>query len=458
MGAKARVLPGFLDRVIEDEAPPGTTVVDLMSGTGAVAVHCAAGRRVFANDAQEYAAVVARSLIEHDPARKGAFLASLSFARDLAASYRENLRMLERLYEPALDSEEQLLAGGERGAEDARWCRRYRAFLRDPHGLYPQVAGAASRSTPYRLASGLLREETIGRYRAGQARRPACLATAYYGNVYFGLRQALVIDSLRAAIDDLEPRGAHAGAKRDHYLSALLHAASVSTSGTSHFAQPRHLDKDSELRAMAARRRQDVLASFHDFAAEIAARVAATPLRAGNRATARDYRRLIVEGNGAGPRFTFPVAPDLVYLDPPYTQDHYSRFYHVLEVLARYDYPPLERDGAGRVLRGRYPELAERFQSGFCRPATVEGEFRLVARAAAGAGAKLVVSYAAPTGLLLKEYARRRHGGDPVRRLERLLGESYAEVRTRRRSLIHSGQGEAGRAVEELLVVCRAPR
>ena len=30
---------------------------------------------------------------------------------------------------------------------------------------------------------------------------------------------------------------------------------------------------------------------------------------------------------------------DLIYIDPPYTNAHYSRFYHILETLVDYDYP-----------------------------------------------------------------------------------------------------------------------
>jgi adenine-specific DNA methylase len=461
MGVKARVIPGFLERVLEEEVPPGGTVVDLMSGTAVVALHCAERYRVFANDVQAYAQVIAGSYLEHHPARKERFLSSLSFERDLAGAYRKNLRALEALYQPALEMEEGLLRVEARKNDGAGWCRRYRSFLQNPHGMYGGGGATTRRSgrALYREAAALAGEASISRYRSDPRRRPACLVTAYYGNVYYGLRQAMVIDSLRAAIDELDTSAAEGERKRVHYLSALLHAASISTSGTSHFAQPRHLTKDSELRAMAARRRIDLLASFQEFAREIAERVRATPHRGGNRCFARDYRSFIDErGRARRPCFRFPAPVDLIYLDPPYTQDHYSRFYHVLEVLARYDYPPLERDAKGRVLRGRYPELERRFLSDFCRLGAVEEEFRKVIRAAAGSGAKLVLSYAAPSGLLLKVYARRYPGEDPVLRLEELCRASYRDVHTRRRKLLHSGQGESGLAIEELLVVCRGPK
>ncbi|MBI4603239.1 MAG: DNA adenine methylase, partial [Planctomycetes bacterium] len=460
MGAKARVIPGFLERVLEEEVPAGGTVVDLMSGTGVVAAFCADRWSVIANDVQAYAQAIARSLIEHDPGAKEGFLRSVDPRRDLEGAYERNVSALEDLYAPALAHEAQLLESFEDGDSGDAWLSDYRAFLEEPGSAYEGPAGpvrAAPRGGPYGRAAALLSEASLAAYRQDPGRRPACLVTAYYANIYFGLRQAIAIDSLRAAIDELDPRAPHAEAKRAHYLSALLHAASISTSGTSHFAQPRHLTKASEVRAMAARRLIGVRETFEGFSREILETVERTNHRAGNRALCRDYHDL-TEGTGAGARFAFPGGADLVYLDPPYTKDHYSRFYHVLEVLTRYDYPELETDARGRIVRGRYPRLAVRFQSGFTSPSRVEDEFRRVVLASAGSGAKLVVSYSWPTGLLLKEYAVRRPGEDPVRRLEDLCREGYGEVSACRKALLHSGQGDKNRRIEELLVVCRGPR
>jgi adenine-specific DNA methylase len=460
MGAKARVIPGFLDRVLEEEVEPGGTVVDLMCGTGIVAAFCAGRYRVFANDAQAYAQVIAKSLIEHDPKAKRAFLRCVDIERDLLGAYKKNQALLEARYAPALELEEKLLGSFQAGDDGPSWCERYRKFLDLPGSVHASPRANGARAEPYENAQDLLSEGSIARYRDDPHLRPACLATAYYANIYFGLRQAMVLDSIRAAIDDMDSTAPFAAEKKAHYLSALLHAASLSTSGTSHFAQPRHLTKDSELRAMAARRGIDVLARFEAFSSEILSLVDGTMHLEGNRSFAGDYRRFIEEDTRRGARrarFRFPGDIDLVYLDPPYTADHYSRFYHVLEVLTRYDYPVLDRDPSGRVLRGRYPRLEHRFQSGFCRPGRVEEEFRQVIEAASGSSAKLVISYASPTGLLLKEYAKRSSKADPVRSLEDLCRESYRDVSTRRLSMMHSGQGDSNLHIEELLVICRKP-
>src|SRR5205823_11384037 len=51
---------------------------------------------------------------------------------------------------------------------------------------------------------------------------------------------------------------------------------------------------------------------------------------------------------------------DLVVADPPYSDVQYSRFYHVLETIARNERSVVEG-------RGRYPPLASRPQSDFSK-------------------------------------------------------------------------------------------
>lgn len=73
----------------------------------------------------------------------------------------------------------------------------------------------------------------------------------------------------------------------------------------------------------------------------------------------------------------------IVYADPPYTRDHYSRFYHVLETLCLMDFPKIsktKKNGTERLSRGLYRE--DRTQSDFCiksrAPRAFDELFRLV--------------------------------------------------------------------------------
>ncbi len=278
MGAKARVLEGPLSGVIEREVRPGGTIVDLMSGSGIVAAFSADGHRVFANDSEAYAHTIARSLIEHDETSKPGLLDSVSPREDLGRAYERNVSALADLYAGPLAVEDRLLrryAGGER---DRPWCEEYREFLREPGSVHGDPVGDGSNGARslYAAAAPLLSEASIRRYRGEPGRAPACLVTAYYSNIYFGLRQSLQIDSLRHAILSLDGSGDLAERKRVHYLSALLHAASFSTSGTSHFAQPRHLTKDSEVLAMANRRLADIFDRLEESSRDILETVGST--------------------------------------------------------------------------------------------------------------------------------------------------------------------------------------
>ncbi len=476
MGAKARMIPGLLDRVFANHVPPRGAVLDLFSGSGIVSAFCARRWIVVANDVQLYSRAITASLIERPPGGGRTFERAIDIDRDLLPSFEENRRALADLYAPAIEMETALLADGaprRRSAARADLAARYRAFLSRPGGLHGGVGagpvgrgngsggGASSDVDPiYRGAAGLLADPSLARYRQDPRRRPAFLITAYYASFYYGLRQAIDLDSLRAAIDDLPRSDPLAERMRLHYLSALLHAASVTTSGTSHFAQPRQVTKDSEVLSMIVRRRLDVLETFREFSAAIARHVAASDLSPRNRTFCGDYRDLIDAGDAgdSAPRWKSEAAADVVYMDPPYTGDNYSRFYHVLETLARYDYPELERDASGQPTVGRYPVIEKRFLSGFCSRRTVENEFRRVIEASAVSGVPLVISYGSPNGLLLKVYRGRHPDRDPVECLEDLCKESYRSVKTHRRRLIHSGQGDKNRDTDELLIVCTRVR
>src|SRR5262249_20541435 len=107
---------------------------------------------------------------------------------------------------------------------------------------------------PFAKARSIFTRATIQARRRDPTLSPYLLVSSYYPNVYVGLRQAIAVDSLRFAIDRLDPRDRFAARKRDHYLAALLHALSVTTSATSHFCQPRGLTRDVEVKAVIARR------------------------------------------------------------------------------------------------------------------------------------------------------------------------------------------------------------
>lgn len=82
---------------------------------------------------------------------------------------------------------------------------------------------------------------------------------------------------------------------------------------------------------MANQRRRSVWEEFLGALARLAA-FGSQVWRAGNRAFQADALSLLRDRERL-------ADVRLVYADPPYTSDQYSRYYHIYETLILYDYP-----------------------------------------------------------------------------------------------------------------------
>ena len=85
-----------------------------------------------------------------------------------------------------------------------------------------------------------------------------------------------------------------------------------------------------------------------------------------------------------------------MYADPPYTRDHYSRYYHVLETMALRDEPEvattkIRSNGVPRLSRGVY--RLQRHQSPFCIPTKAAGAFEQLFANVATRRTPLILSY-----------------------------------------------------------------
>jgi adenine-specific DNA methylase len=213
------------------------------------------------------------------------------------------------------------------------------------------------------------------------ARAEAFLATRYYGGVYFAYRQALYLDAALAAIGELPQR------LRDTCTAAVLSTAStVVNSVGKQFAQPmRPRRKDGTLKRklvdqMCRDRSIDARQVFSDWI-----------VRYGRQSQVRthsvwrgDFRNTLRRVD----------AQTVIYADPPYTRDHYSRFYHVLETLCLGDLPVLTTtslNGVGPVSRGVY--RSDRHQSPFCIKSQAPAAFDELFGGAQRLNAPLLVSY-----------------------------------------------------------------
>lgn len=341
-GNKLR-LARTLHAIAAAKLPEGTPVLDVMSGTGVVSRMLARRHRVTSNDANPYAALLTRvqsvAFAGDGEAEASALLDAIS---GLSLVHARGLR--DR-YAAAVEAEEQFLHG-ELGGEA---LERYVSFVRD--------------AIP---ASG-----DMGTTGAGD------LVTARYANAYFGVGQAIEIDSIRVAIEKL-PNTSQS--RRDLCLAALFLAACTCNPGP-HFAQPRKVNSQATLRNVVERRARSVNWEFEVALRRLASR---EPLRhAAGPTTCVDWR----EALDAFDQETKASDIRTVYLDPPYSKLQYSRFYHVLNVLLANDYPPV-------LGVGRYPPLSYRFSSRFeFNPGMARREFEDIIDRCADRGMGMMVSY-----------------------------------------------------------------
>jgi adenine-specific DNA-methyltransferase len=187
-----------------------------------------------------------------------------------------------------------------------------------------------------------------------------------YGGWYFSPWQSLLLDCLRKAI---EP-----GAPWEHVaIASVIQAASRCAAAPGHTAQPFKSDTGAAPFLLESWMK-DVIAHVTVSANELSSRFAQVQGWAYT-ADANDVASTLNAG-------------DLAFVDPPYSSVHYSRFYHVLESLAR--------GHVGEVSgSGRYPAVEDRPSSDYSIPTKAESALKTLLSRIADAGANAIVTFPA---------------------------------------------------------------
>lgn len=213
-------------------------------------------------------------------------------------------------------------------------------------------------------------------------RAPAFSLTKAYGGYYFSPLQALILDGLRSTLPKGDERSKVA-------LAALIQTASHIAASPGHTAQPFAATATAGPYLIEAWQR-DALRALVNFIRRIDPTFALSKGEA-KVSDATQAAANLCEG-------------DLAFLDPPYSSVHYSRFYHVLESLARGEVG----DVAGS---GRYPEISERPSSDYSTPTRARAAIEELFSAIASRGASAIVTFPAGTasnglsGAIMKEVA-----------------------------------------------------
>ncbi|APW41388.1 hypothetical protein RS694_01700 [Rhodoferax saidenbachensis] len=430
LGSKQR-LAESIGVLINEIAPGMSRVGDLFSGSGVVSALLAAQRPVTAVDKQVYSSVLSSALLQGRAEHFSALI-----GQEFKARAEEIASEIARSLAPLLALEEEAMVAAAGG----------RPELLIELIEFGSIAVHAQR-VPENASPRLVKSLGDAARNLDRSAFTAAdlTATRYFGGPYFSYKQAIALDAIFVATNAL-PAAPIA-------LAVLLSVASeiVNTVGKQ-FAQPMKLKKadgtvPSLLLQRALRDRSlDVFETYKDWASRW---MTSVPAECFEHRIVRGDVLDFVDGDSSCQAW---------YADPPYTIDHYSRFYHVLETLSLRDSPRLDemnKRGEAAVMRGVY--RTGRYQSSFCIPSQAPVAFNRLFSATAKRGTPLVLSYSPfdeekghrPRLLTLKEMVQtaKRH----YRRVTVMEISAHSHRKLNAKSLNTSVRGDA-----ERLILCEA--
>lgn len=343
MGTKKQIASSVADVIAE--APRGP-LLDLFCGISSVGFAVAPRRQIWTNDAQQFAysfataAFTSKQKPELDSELLGLVLEKSQF----------NLRRLKEDFGALFVEEQQILQD-------------------------PKITKA--KDFEQRLVTKSARAKSLRANRRKKPRQfPYCLFTSSYAGGYVGLSQAMELDSFRYAFDCLLRDEVINKECHRWFLLALCRALANVASTTGHFAQYLSINSTTFRRVIAQRKRS----LFFEWVEGL------NELKPAGSEKWRKRNKTFCSNAGTLLKKLLNAqhGPSVIYADPPYTNDQYSRYYHLWETLLLYDYP--EPTGKGLYRPGR-------FVSNFCLHSKVDSEFDSLISGAAKLGSALVINY-----------------------------------------------------------------
>lgn len=190
-----------------------------------------------------------------------------------------------------------------------------------------------------------------------------------YSGTYWSYDQCVWIDSFRYVVDKYKTQ-------KEFYnllLTTLMYSMAYNSQSTGHYAQYRVPDKEESKEDILIYRRKTIKEFFVRKYKELKVFLSDT----------NPYKVKTMSVTDVDCLLKIPERT-LVYADPPYCFVHYSRFYHILETLIRYDYPTIK-------YKGRYRE--DRYQSEFCKKTEVTEAFTKMFKLIKNKKMDLILSY-----------------------------------------------------------------
>lgn len=362
LGSKLRLLD-FIDDKVRELTSPTEAVCDLFAGSGCVARKLSKDFQVVACDIQNYSKVICDALLKRftvTDADVDNFFVSLNTKRT---------NRLRSAFAPLIEIEQKAIK--DKDLEVLTVILEHGSV--EVYNIEPTescISKQLEEVSNLILTNDLLNERS--------------LISRYFGGVYFSYEQAVDIDLILDRIANFVP-----DQNKNLYLAALLSTASdvVDTVGK-HFAQPiKARDAHGKIKITVYNKAiKDKTINVFDLYKEWLGRY--------KNLSKNNLNHLTFQGDFEACLKSLPEYVKTVYADPPYTRDHYSRYYHVLETITLRDSPRLSKvtiHGSTHISNGIYRE--DRHQSPFCIKSKAPEAFRKLFRLVSASNRNLLLSY-----------------------------------------------------------------
>lgn len=406
MGSKARIISHICDPVMKNKHIK--TVVDLFAGTGSVGYALKSYKNVISNDIEYYAYIINQAILN------GCTLSILDEVSFWAA-VEQRYMVLQSKISSVLSAEQDFFS-------DSTDYKQYHDFCEKT----PSVFDTQSDDPRTKEISELVSLVTPGK--TPELEFP-CLFITYFANAYFGITQCCQIDAMRSVIEQIEDTET-----KYVLLTVLMSVMSASASTTTHFAQFLKVKSKATCNNLLLKRKINIIEECKSLLSEY--REAGLCTNEGhekcncyNLDFSDCLESITLDGS------------TLVYADPPYFKEHYSRYYHVLNTLCLYDYPAMAINPQTHELSiGRYRE--DRHVSDFGKKAKALNAFELLVTKCASAGSWLMISYSDNSIVDITDL--------------QALAEKQYDVLIEKVELNHSKQGRSSTSnVDEYIFICR---
>ncbi|MDD2468196.1 MAG: DNA adenine methylase [Desulfobulbus sp.] len=394
LGSKARISNWILHE-IKNSLPDADSFVDAFAGTGVVGAAAAKrGYKLFANDIQPYSYCILQSMFAQPTKGVNKAIADLESIANISVS---------SIFGPVIAAyakeEDDFFA--ESRDNKLNW-KQYKSFCERTPIVTPTKEFILSKTA----------EKTYD------------LFVTYYANTYFGVRQCIQLDLLRKMASQYSENVTF------HIIAATLAAMTYAVSSTTHLAQYLKPSSASTTQNLINKRSINIIS---DVVTRLKGISKTKPTTLSSCIHNSDFRVALCSIK--------PGPNHVIYVDPPYFKEHYSRYYHVLDTFCLYDYPMLTYNPrTDAVTSGRYRE--GRIVSEFGLKSSVKKAFADLFKLGASHKTNIVISYA-ETSLAGKS------------ELLALANASGYKADIKEISIIHSGQGQPRHnLVKEFLFIC----